>query len=438
MRDILIAGIVFGSLPYILRKPAIGVFMWIWLSVMNPHRLSFGFAYDFPFAQVVAIATFISLFITKEPKHFPLTKVTAMFLLFMLWMSFTTLFALGDVDYMWVKVMKIDVMVLVGLLVMHSRQHLNVLIWVLAVSVGFYGVKGGLFTLLGGGENRVYGPAGSFIEENNALAVAVMMTIPLLRYLQLQSGNRWVRWGLTGAMLLCVFAALGSHSRGALLAISAMGAFFWLKSQNKAVLALVLILLVPVAIGFMPDRWTERMDTIKEYESDGSAMGRINAWTMAFNLANSRPIGGGFEIYTGQVFAQYAPDPGSVHAAHSIYFAILGEHGYLGLAIFLLIWLFAWREGSWVIGNAKERIELKWAVDMARMIQVSFVGYAVGGAFLSLAYFDLPYYMMAALVLLRVNVEKELKSDAKDRNQTESKRIAAPVRRRNAYPGGTN
>ena len=86
------------------------------------------------------------------------------------------------------------------------------------------------------------------------------------------------------------------------------------------------------AIMFMPDVWETRMSTIETYEEDGSAMGRINAWTMAYNLANARPIvGGGFEIYTRRMFQQYAPDPEDVHSAHSIYFQMLGEHGYVGL-----------------------------------------------------------------------------------------------------------
>lgn len=39
------------------------------------------------------------------------------------------------------------------------------------------------------------------------------------------------------------------------------------------------------------------------------------------------------------------------------------------------------------------------------MVQVSLLGYAVGGAFLSLAYFDLPYNMMVMVVLARKWVE---------------------------------
>ena len=414
MRDLVLALFLFGSIPFILWRPAVGVFLWVWVSVMNPHRLTWDYAYDYQFAQVIAVATLVGLLFSREPKRPPVTPVTVVLFMMVLWMNVTTFFAIDTAGSlpMWERVMKIQFMVFVALYLLHSKQHVQVLIWVVAGSVAFFGIKGGLFTLREGGEYRVWGPAGSFIEENNALALALVMTIPLLQYLQLQATNRWVRWGLVGSMVLCGFSALGSHSRGALLAITAMLTVFWLKGHNKLVTGLVLVLLVPVAIGFMPENWEDRMRSIQNYEQDGSAMGRINAWGMAWNLASDRLLGGGFEIYNLGVFGRYAPDPTHFQGAHSIYFQMLGEHGFIGLGLFLLLWFLVWRDASWIARQARSRNELRWASDLARMIQVSLVGYAVGGAFLNLAYYDVPYYLLIALVLTRRLVEKEIRSVA--------------------------
>jgi probable O-glycosylation ligase (exosortase A-associated) len=235
------------------------------------------------------------------------------------------------------------------------------------------------------------------------------MTIPLLYYLFLQSNKRWLRWGLVAAMTLCGISVLGSYSRGGLVAIAAMIGFLWWKSHSKIVTGLVLALLIPVAIGFMPGSWEERMRSIQNYEQDESSMGRINAWTTAINLANDRPlVGGGFEVHSESVYARYAPDPSVVRSAHSIYFQMLGEHGYLGLALFLVLWTLVWRDASWLARQARGREEWRWVADLARMIQVSLVGYAVGGAFLNLAYYDVPYNLLVILVLTRLLVEKEL------------------------------
>ena len=409
MRDFALTLFLFGALPFVLWRPAIGIFLWVWVSVMSPHRLTWGFAHDFRFAQLIAIATLIGILLSREPKRMPVTPVTVTLLLFVLWMNVTTAFALNSADAlpMWERVMKIQIMVFAALYVLHSKLHIQTLLWILAGSVAFYGVKGGLFTLGTGGDFRVWGPPGSFIDENNGLALALVMTIPLLRYLQLQSRNGWVRWSLVVAMLLCGVSVVGSHSRGALLAVTAMLLFLWLKGRNKLMTGLVVLLMVPLVIGFMPEKWEERMGTIQNYEQDGSAMGRINSWMMIFNLTMDRPVtGGGFEPYTQEVFHRYAPDPTQPRSSHSIYFQALGEHGYVGLALFLLVWLLVWRDASWVSRHSKTREDLQWAGDLARMIQVSLVGYAVGGTFLNLAYYDVPYNLLVTLVLTRLLVAK--------------------------------
>ncbi|MEG2033000.1 MAG: putative O-glycosylation ligase, exosortase A system-associated, partial [Janthinobacterium sp.] len=223
-------------------------------------------------------------------------------------------------------------------------------------------------------------------------------------YLQQNSDRRWLRHGLSAAMLLSALAALGSYSRGALLAIAAMVLFMWLKSGRKLVLGALLGLVTPLLLAFMPERWAERMDTINTYQDDVSAMGRLNAWHMAYNLACDRFFGGGYEVAEASIFLMYAPNPTAIHAAHSIYFQALGEHGFVGLLIYLAMYFVVWRSGTWVINNAGRLPELEWATRLVRMLQVSIVGFLVGGAFLSLAYFDVPYYIMVIMVATRLLV----------------------------------
>jgi putative inorganic carbon (hco3(-)) transporter len=412
MRDILVTLIIFGCLPFVFKRPYLGALLWVWISVMNPHTQGWGFASTFPFAAIVALVTIASLLFTKEPKSLPTTPVIVVFIVFVLWMNITTLFALypEDAYIQWIKVMKIMLMTVVTLMLIRTKKHLQLLIWVIVISLGYYGVKGGLFTIKGGAEDRVWGPTGSFIGGNNEIALALIMTIPLMHYLQIVSPNKWVRHGMTVAMLLCAAAALGTYSRGALLAIAAMGAFLWLKSRQKLGLALLAIIAIPPLIAFMPGQWGERMDSISAYEEDESAQGRFNAWWMAYNLAKERPLtGGGFEVTTPELFWRYAPNPVDIHAAHSIYFQALGEHGFVGLGLYLLLGFLTWRTGSWIIRNTEQLKDFQWAFNLATMIQVSLVGFAVGGTFLSLLYFDVPYYLMGAIVVVRILVEKELR-----------------------------
>lgn len=416
MRDIIVTVIIFGLVPFILTRPWLGVLVWSWIGYMNPHRLTWGFAFSFPFASVIGAATLFAWLISKEPKKIPWTPVTITLLLFTLWMNVTTPFAFNQEEawFQWDKVMKIMLMTFVTISVMQTRTRINLLVWVIALSLAFFGVKGGIFTILTGGQHMVLGPPGSFIGTNTELALALIMALPLLRYLQqqLSPDNKWGRRALTAAMILIGFAIVGSYSRGALVGGVAMLAFLWLKSNKKLLVGIILILAVPPMLMFMPGKWMERMYTIQTYEEDGSAMGRINAWGYAINLAKDRPlVGGGFECWTHDLFQRWAPNPYQVNDAHSIYFEVLGEQGIPGLTLFLLFALFVWRTGTWIIRTAKERDDMKWALNLAAMVHVSLVGYAVGGAFLGLAYFDLFYSLAALLVLTRCVMEKQLAAE---------------------------
>lgn len=409
MRDILVTLIVFLSLPFIVREPAIGGLTWVWISVMNPHTQGWGFAAHFPFAYIVAIVTIFSLTLSRTPRSLPITPVTLTLIAFVFWMNITNIFALLP-DQSWVqwnKVMKIMFMTFVTLVVIRTQKDLQRLIWVIVLSLSYYGVKGGIFTIKSGGTERVWGPEGTFIGDNNAIALALIICIPLMHYLQQDSKNIWVRRVMTIVILLSAIAALGSYSRGALLAITGMGVFILLKSHNKMAVGALIILFAPLFLFFMPDRWGERMESISEYEVDSSAMGRINAWHMAYNLAKDRFFGGGFEVSDPSIFFKYAPKP-VVQAAHSIYFQALGEHGFIGLALYLLLGIQTWRMSAWIIKHSKNQANLYWASTLSIAIQASMIGFALGGTFLSLLYFDVPYYLMAAIVIIRVNVEREL------------------------------
>lgn len=403
MRDIIVTLLVFGSLPFILRNAYIGVLVWSWLSYMNPHRLAWGFAYNMPFAQVVAVTLFAALLFNREKKSFPLNGLTITWLIFLVWMAVTTAVAfypeLAGVQL--TKIYKIQLITLLTLLLFNNQRRLDLLIWVIVGSIGFFSVKGGVFTILTGGSFRVWGPATSYISENNALAVATLMVIPLMYYLAQTLEKKWQRYGMFFAIVTSLASVAGSQSRGALIAIIAVIGFFWLKSSGKLVTGVLIILLAGVGLNFLPDSWHERMNTIENYEEDTSAMGRINSWKYSINVATSRLTGAGLESWSKETFLIYAPDPDSVHAAHSIFFSILGDHGWPGLIMFLTILFLTWRYLGRVIKKTRGNLELSKENLLARMLQVSMIAYMSGGAFLSLAYFDLPWHLIAIAVLLK-------------------------------------
>ena len=401
MRDIFVTVVIFSLIPFIFKRPWVGILLWSWLGYMNPHRLAWGFAYHFPFAMIVGLVTITAFLFSREKKDMPWTRETLTLLLFIGWMLTTTLFAFyPEAAWLqWDKVWKIQLMVFLTALIITDRHKLHWLIWIIALSLGFYGVKGGFFTIMKGGVHRVQGPEGSFIAGNNEIALALVMVIPLIRYLHLQETRKWIKIGLASAMVLTGVAAIGSQSRGGLVAMLAMGFFLWLKSRNKVLTGFYMAIAVFIMVAVMPQEWYTRMSTIKTYEQDQSAQGRINAWHTAFNVAKDRITGGGFETFQAPTFQVYAPDPDNVHDVHSIYFEIMGEQGFIGFGLFMLLGVMVWIRAQQIIKRCKRDPETTWAADLAGMIQVSLIGYAAGGAFLGMAYFDLPYHLMIVLVL---------------------------------------
>lgn len=401
MRDIVALPIFAALALYAIAHPWIGVMAWTWVSLMSPHRYAW-VASQLPIAAVIAAGTLLGIAISRDRRSFYLTPPSTVFILLMIWICVTFPFSLyPDASYeMFTRVMKIDFMILVALVTLHSRKHILVLVGVLVVSVGFYGVKGGLFTLATGGSGRVWGPPGGFLEGNNELGLALSMIIPLLRFLQLHARARWLKIGIPVVMLLSAIGALGTQSRGALLAIAAMSVTMVMRGRNRLVMGVLVVIAGVSLVAFMPDTWTGRMSTISTYQQDNSAMGRINAWGMAYNLACDRFLGSGFENVTPELFQKYAPyQDVKPNGPHSIYFQVLGQHGFVGLFLFLLMWLLVWRMASRVSRKSKLIPEAKWCGDLATMCQVSLVGYLVGGAFLALAHSDLTLNIMVLVIL---------------------------------------
>lgn len=421
MRDILITVVILGLLPFILRSPINGAYVWAWLSMMNPHRSAFGFSRLIPFSQLVALLTLISFLFSKNRRPFPVNSISVTQLILLIWMSITCFFAFNTADVVmdrWLFVFKIQLMLFVTLMLIRGREQIERLIWVVTMSIGFYGIKGGVWTLLGGGGGRVLGPYGSMIEDNNALGLALVMLVPFLYFLHQVSTKRLIRLALTASIILTCFSILGSQSRGALLALLTMAFVLALKGKRPIQMSLLLSTLLVAAILFMPETWSGRMATIQTYDQDASAMSRIYTWTTLWNLALDRPlVGGGFASDIPVVFSLYAPASvgnyqggSTVLVAHSIYFQALGEHGFPGLLLYLLLGFFSWRKAGALAEQTKFNPEFEsWVPLLMRMVQVSLAGFSVGGAFLSLVYFDLPYYIIGYVVLVDATLRESAK-----------------------------
>jgi len=413
LRDLIILAIVLISLPFCFARPWIGILVFSWVGYMNPHRYAWGVVYDFPLAQTVAIATLAGFVLTKDKDKFHMERETILIIL--LWVVFTLTSFTAFYSYrawpMWQKTSKILLMCLITIPLFIDKNRLRYLLLTIAISLGFLGVKGGIFSILTAGKYNVKGPQGSFIGGEGDFALALNMTLPLLFYFAKDIENKKLKIIFYSAFVLSIFSIIFTYRRGAFLGLAAVVFMLLLKTNKKIISVAVLLLTLIIAPYFVTERWVDRMETIKTYEQDRSAMGRINAWKMTLNVVKDRPLtGAGFDGLTGNTIDIYSPNPAATAAdVHSIYFEVLGEHGVIAFGLFIALLLSAFSSLRKLRRTFSDNPSYKWLYTYSDMIQVSLVAYIVGGAFLGRAYFDLFYHLIIMVVILKVLARKEIK-----------------------------
>ena len=414
MRDILLTIAIVGLLPLCVYRPWLGVVTWSWFGLMNPHRLTWDFAYTLPFGQWIAIATLFGFFIHVIRNGLPsgALKSAQLRLLLLLWILFTvsTVFALQPEDawMAWEQITKILLMTFLSVCLIDDKEKLRYLLLVIAFSVGFFGFKGGIFAALTGGQYRVWGPEGSFIEDNNALALALNMTLPVIYYLAATESRRWLRNLLYITFGLSIISVLFTYSRGGVVGLAVVLGLIFLSTRLrwKIVVAFVVILAIPIVMTLPPERWMDRMSTLQNYEQDGSAMSRLEGWKAASRLAMDHPLtGGGFGALNDyDTFIKYNPGVleqaqrvGGVHASgiHSIYFEVLAENGIPALVVFLSLCGFTILSSRRLIKKGSRSSSPELAIAYGRMLLTSIIAYLVCGTFLEFVSFDLFYQIIA-------------------------------------------
>ena len=406
MRSALVALLIFIWMPVMLFKPHIGVLVWNWVSHMVPHTYTFGFARDFPFLVAVGVLTAAGLVVAREPKKFPLDHpIMIALMMYVLWTIVTYIFAFSQAvgEGKIIQFMKMIAFALVSLLVMQSPNRLKGFFYVMVVSLLFIAIKGGAFTLLTGGGNRVQG-AGGMMSDNNQLAMAMAMVFPLSLYLVKHPPHKLFKWPAIASAGLVPFAAIGTQSRGGFVALGAVLFMLLMKSRRRFLLLAIAIPLAIGAVNFMPESWIERMQSTENATDDDSFLGRVGMWKFSTNVAADHPfVGGGFNVFYYRVLSdEYMPFGYRMKAPHSIYFEVLGEHGYFGLFLFLTLLFSGWFAAGSTARQFRQYKETEWIGDLASATQLSFLGYAVGGLTVNIAAFDFFYHLLIMVVLCRV------------------------------------
>ncbi len=424
MRDYVLTAFVFAMVPVCVARPWLGILMWYWLGLMNPHRLTWDFAYTMPFAMVIGAATLLGALFARDRRPFPWERELVLSAILLGYFVLTTSFAWAP-TYAWPqleKVAKIILMTFVAAMFIYGKARIRYLLLVVVFSIGYYGFKGGIWSIMTGGVEQVLGPEGTFIDGNTFLSLALNMVIPLMVALAWEEQRRWIRWSLYLTAGLSVVSSFFSYSRGGWLGLAVIVTLLLMqfKWRTRILLASVIIGFALAAHSFLPERVFTRADTLDNIEQDCSANQRFMSWTIHWNVAKTYPLtGAGFQFdeSNDQNWLRYGDEKylecfglATTSAAHSIYFQILGQHGFVAFFIYVLLLISVQLKLSRLRREAKTRPGSAWIGSYAMGLQIGLWGYLVSGAFLSSAYFDLPWLYYAVTVMLSRELATETSS----------------------------
>jgi len=419
MRDLMMLGAMVFMVPMALMNGFVAFLLWGYTTVLAPSNFLYGFMqgvrYNFIFAAI-ALATLLMRRL-HQAGRLSLDRTTILLLLFFVHTIVSAVVAPEDNILRYGRIENFSkgmAFVLLMPVFITSRLRLHCTLLVIVLGLGLHGVVEGLKFVASGGSHRIAGIGSSALNDNNLVAVGLAMLLPLFIYFLQQMEGRLARWAAVAGLLLTILAVVATNSRGGLIALMVLGLWYVLTTRNKA-LALVLILAAAgVVLQLAPDSWFDRINSINTAQEDGSFMNRVLAWKISSAIALANPVFGlGFDaINVTTIWYTYMDAPSLLpfvsperyppKVAHSIYFQVMGDSGFVGLALFMAVLASAFISRIEIKREVRKRPkELRWARDLSDALILSLVGYMVGGAGVSLVYYDLVYIVIAMLAIVR-------------------------------------
>ena len=420
MRDLAMLGAMLLMLPMALRSGMVAFLLWGYFSLIIPTFYMYGFMQDVRYVLIFAIIAIFHFFVNKDKMSVGVkwqsTAILSVIFVMHGLVCATFGFEPNVLNFdRFIYFSKAIAFCLLMPYFLNSRWRIHVFLVMIALGLGVHGVIEGLKYVVSLGGHRASGIPASSLSDNNLFAVGMVMVIPIMIYLSQYTNKKIVSFGYSLAAIITLLCVLGTNSRGGFLGVAAVGGWLFLTSRKK-MRAMAFILVGAIAVAYLaPDAWFDRMATIGTASEDSSFMGRVAAWKISSAIALANPFfGGGFHAVQIQWIWDYYRDAPSLFpyvsqvgfpvvakASHSIYFQVLGDMGFVGLALYLIILANAFFVSREIRRLAKSRKGFEWAVDLANLIGVALVAYMVSGAGVGLAYFELPWILMALLGILR-------------------------------------
>ena len=427
MRDMVMFLAMLAMLPMSIKNGFVAYLLWGYTTVLTPSNYLYGFMLSIRYNFLFAIITLSLLFLGKVRKRDEKVELSVTYFLlviFFIHASLSALFSLSPnpiVQTRYETLVKGFAFIFTMPFFVKSRTDIHAMLAMVALGLGFHGVVEGLKFVASGGSHTVSGIVNSSLTDNNLFALGMVVVLPILLYFNGAFANKHAKLLALSAALLTIFSVIATNSRGGFLAMSVLGLWYFIASRRKGFALIAVIAGVVIVFAVAPESWFSRISSIETASEDSSFMSRLAAWQISAAIGIDNPVfGGGFSaIQNTWIWEKYklmasifSVDVNPYHpiAAHSIYFQVLGDIGFVGLILFLTLLLSADlnRRSIKTKINKYARQDLIWATDMADTMYLSLVAFMVGGAGVSLPYYEIIYILICLMSVLHTIVDKHI------------------------------
>ena len=422
MRDLALVAFLFAFIGIGFRKPFLFILCFCYIDIVAPQRLSYFLINSIPVSLIVFGLAIGGWLIADDKRDTRWSGRQILLVVILLYCWATTIqadFPLEAQDK-WGWVWKALVWAIFLPLTLRTKLRIEALALIMLLSAASIAIAGGIKTAAGGGG---YGSLQLLLNENFGLYEGSIMStvgisiIPLILWYRRHGTIFPPDWRVSlfcfALCFACMLLPVGTQARTGLVCLVVLAVLSLRSVKHRFLYMAGAGLLALAAIPFLPQSFTERMETIEGYKADQSASTRVAVWKWTWDYAKENPFGGGFDAYIQnhvrvvKAATDYDPDnPQDVgpsvyeeksRAYHSSYFEMLGEQGYPGLAMWLALQFIGLLQLERLRSRylKTRRAEEQWIAPLAVALQQGHIVYLIGSLFVGIAFQPFIYMMLA-------------------------------------------
>lgn len=438
MRDLVFVAFLLAFFGMGFRKPFIFVLVYAYIDIVSPQRLTYLLLNSVPISLIAVGLSVLGWLAMDDKKDVRVAPRQLLIVLLLAYCFYTTKNADFKVEALdkWDWVWKALAFAAFLPLTLRTKLRIESLLLFMILSAASIIIVGGIKTLGSGGgygELNLMVANNSGLYEGSTISTVAIAIIPLIIWFMRFGTIFPPDWKVKSFCLALIFACLlipvGTSTRTGLLCIGLVALLMIRDTKRKVVYLAALGCLGLAAVPFLPSSFTERMGTIKTYKADASASTRLAVWQWTMDYAKTHPMGGGFEAYrqnkiryekvatendgNGQTTVDRSLEVDQARAYHSAYFEMLGEQGYPGLALWLLINIL----GIFRMEVLRQRYKKpepgqEWVAPLASALQTAHIVYMLGATFIAIAFQPFVYMLIGAQIGLDTYMARKREESA--------------------------